>query len=110
MAKRAQPKDDVLQASVTPRAPLPSAAGASGDDGGKPPVPGVVLAAQPPALTRREKECLQLAARGMRRHDIAAMLGISFTTTSFHLLNAAKKLGAPDVATAIAWTSPGEVS
>lgn len=110
MAKRAQPKDDIPQASVTPHAPLPSASGASGGDGGKPPGPGVVLASQPVALTHREKECLQLAARGMRRRDIAAMLGMSFATTSMHLHNGAKKLGAPDVQTAIAWTSPGDVS
>ena len=110
MARRAQPKDGVPQASVTPHAPLPSVAGSSGGDGGSPPVPGVVLAPQPVALTRREKECLQLAARGMRRRDIAAMLGTSLATTSFYLHSAAKKLGVPDVQIAIAWTSPGEVS
>lgn len=95
---------------MTPHAPLPSAAGTGGGDGGRPPGPGVVLAPQPVALTRREKECLRLAARGMRRHDIAAMLGMSIATTSFHLHSAAKMLGAPDVQTAIAWTSPGDVS
>lgn len=110
MAKRTQPKDGVPQASVTPHAPLPSAAGTGGGDGGRQPVPGAVLAAQAPALTAREKECLQLAARGMRRRDIAAMLGTSLATTSCYLHSAAKKLGAPDVQTAIAWTSSGDVS
>jgi len=110
MARCAQPKDGVPQPSVTPHAPLPSAAGSSGGDGGRPPVPIAVPAVQPPALTHREKECLQLAARGMQLRDIAALLGASITTTSFHLHNAAKKLGAPDVPTAIAWTSPGDRS
>lgn len=110
MARRAQPKDGVPQASVTPHATLPSAAGTGGGDGGRPPLPGVVLAPQPTALTAREKQCLQLAARGMRRRDIAAMLGTSLATTSFYLHSAAKKLGAPDVQTAIALTSPGDVS
>jgi DNA-binding CsgD family transcriptional regulator len=112
MARHTQPKDGILQASVTPHARLPSAAGSSGGggDGGRSPVPIAVLAAQPPALTAREKECLQLAARGLRRRDIAAMLGTSLATTSRHLHHAAKKLGAPDVETAIAWTSPDKVS
>ncbi|MGN6151124.1 MAG: helix-turn-helix domain-containing protein [Lysobacteraceae bacterium] len=110
MARRTQPKDGAPRTSVTPHAPLPSAAGSSGGDGGRSPSPVIVLATQPPGLTHREKECLQLAARGVRRRDIAALLGISFATTSFHLHNAAKKLGAPDVQTAIAWTSPDDVS
>lgn len=110
MARRTHPKNDVPQASVTPHAPLPSAAGTGGGDGGRSPGPGVVLAPQPAALTAREKECLQLAARGMRRRDIAALLGTNLATTSMHLLNGAKKLGAPDVQTAIAWTSPGDAS
>ena len=110
MAKRTQPKDGALQAWVTPHAPLPSSAGSSGSDGGGPPVPVLFLEAQPCALTHREKECLRLAARGMGRWEIGALLGISHSTTTFHLLNAAKKLGVPDVQTAIERTSPDDVS
>ncbi|MGX9182137.1 LuxR family transcriptional regulator [Mesorhizobium sp. BHbdii] len=45
------------------------------------------------ALTRRELQCLQWAARGKSAWDIAHILGISQRTAAFHLDNAKKKLG-----------------
>lgn len=45
------------------------------------------------ALSRRELECLQWAARGKSAWDIGHILGISQRTAGFHLDNAKKKLG-----------------
>lgn len=43
-------------------------------------------------LTRREKECLQYAALGLRDIDIADRCGISLRTVTFHLVNIRTKL------------------
>lgn len=45
------------------------------------------------ALSRREIQCLQWAARGKSDWDIGRILGISQRTAAFHLDNAKKKLG-----------------
>lgn len=45
------------------------------------------------ALSRREIQCLQWAARGKSDWDIGHILGISQRTAAFHLDNAKKKLG-----------------
>ncbi|WFP65630.1 MULTISPECIES: LuxR family transcriptional regulator [unclassified Mesorhizobium] len=45
------------------------------------------------ALSRRETQCLQWAARGKSDWDIGRILGISQRTAAFHLDNAKKKLG-----------------
>lgn len=45
------------------------------------------------ALSRREIECLEWAARGKSAWDIGHILGISQRTATFHLDNAKKKLG-----------------
>ncbi len=55
---------------------------------------GAVQTADPPALTRREKECLTRLARGYRTAKIAADLRISAPTVEFHLKNARQKLNA----------------
>ena len=44
-------------------------------------------------LTRREQECLELTAKGIRIEMIAKSLGITERTCHFHLQNANKKLG-----------------
>lgn len=46
------------------------------------------------ALTSRELQCLQWAARGKSRTDIGQILGLSPRTIKFHLENARYKLGA----------------
>lgn len=45
------------------------------------------------ALSRREIQCLEWAARGKSAWDIGHILGISQRTAQFHLDNAKKKLG-----------------
>ena len=45
------------------------------------------------ALSRRERECLVLAARGKTAAEIGRTLEISERTVTFHLTNARKKLG-----------------
>jgi DNA-binding CsgD family transcriptional regulator len=45
------------------------------------------------ALSRRERECLVLAARGKTAAEIGKSLEISERTVTFHLTNARKKLG-----------------
>lgn len=46
-----------------------------------------------PPLTRRELECLELAARGMTSSDIGLKLGIAERTVNFHCSNLLLKLG-----------------
>lgn len=60
--------------------------------------------AGPPALTNREQECVLLAAKGLRDHEIAERLKISVRTVLFHLTNARSKLGAENRAQMIAQT------
>jgi DNA-binding CsgD family transcriptional regulator len=47
-----------------------------------------------PALSGRERECLQLASTGMTATEAADRLRISANTVIFHLKNARRKLGA----------------
>jgi DNA-binding CsgD family transcriptional regulator len=54
------------------------------------------------ALTPREFECLQWAAHGKTAWEIAAILGISRRTASFHLDNARAKLGVHSICQAVA--------
>lgn len=50
--------------------------------------------ASPDPLTRRETECLALAAHGLRDFEISARLDISRSTVRFHMRNVARKLHA----------------
>lgn len=50
--------------------------------------------AGPKSLSRREKECLTLLAKGMRTQRIAEQIAISPATVEFHFKNARRKLGA----------------
>ena len=45
-------------------------------------------------LTKRERDCLRLAAEGHSAQDIARMLRIAERTVVFHLNHAEEKLGA----------------
>lgn len=55
-----------------------------------------------PALTSREKECLQWAAVGKTSWEIAHILSVSERTIIFHIGNATKKLGATNRRQAVA--------
>ena len=55
-----------------------------------------------PPLTLREEEVLRLMAEGMRNKEIAAHLGISERTATFHVGNVLAKLGADGRVEAIA--------
>ena len=57
---------------------------------------------QLPALTRRERDCLALAARGMTTKDIAAVLGMSSRTVQLQFERIADKFGAANRREAIA--------
>jgi PAS domain S-box-containing protein len=57
---------------------------------------------QPPPLTRRELEVLQLAARGGSGREIARELGVSPATVKTHLGHIYEKLGVTDRAGAVA--------
>ena len=48
------------------------------------------------SLTRRERQVLELIARGMRNKEIAAALGITTDTTGAHVKNIYTKLGVHD--------------
>ena len=50
--------------------------------------------ASAPALTPRERECLQFVASGLRVAEIAHRLALSSKTVDLHLTNARKRLGA----------------
>jgi len=54
------------------------------------------------ALSPRENECLQLAAKGLSSRQIAAMLGIGERTVHFHISNLLSKLGVANRHEAIA--------
>jgi DNA-binding NarL/FixJ family response regulator len=53
-------------------------------------------------LTRREREVMELLARGLTTKQIAFRLGISPVTARRHLGSAAERLGAIDRRTAVA--------
>lgn len=55
-----------------------------------------------PPLTLREEEVLRLVADGLRNKEIAARLGISERTATFHVGNVLAKLGADGRVEAIA--------
>lgn len=54
------------------------------------------------ALSPRELECLEWAARGKSARDIGQILGITRRTTAFHLDNAKAKLGVRSICQAVA--------
>jgi LuxR family transcriptional activator of conjugal transfer of Ti plasmids len=54
------------------------------------------------SLTRREIDCLRLAALGRTVAETGQALGITGRTVEFHLKNAAQKLGAPSKVRAVA--------
>lgn len=47
-----------------------------------------------PALTARERECLQWLVAGKSSWDIAQILKVAEATVNFHMANVCKKLGA----------------
>lgn len=55
-----------------------------------------------PALTLRERDCLELAARGMTSADIGTKLCVAERTVNFHFANIKTKLGAMNRPEAIA--------
>lgn len=55
-----------------------------------------------PALTLRERDCLELAARGMTSADIGSKLCVAERTVNFHFSNIKTKLGAMNRPEAIA--------
>ena len=54
------------------------------------------------AMSPREFECLEWAARGKSAWEIGAILGISRRTAAFHLDNAKSKLGVKTISQAVA--------
>lgn len=84
-----------------PFMPVPASAGSDDGDGKGRPPPGLMPAKEPLPLTRREKECLSLAAHGMTARDIGPLLKISERTCMFHLQNATHKLGVHSLQAAI---------
>jgi LuxR family quorum-sensing transcriptional regulator LasR len=76
---------------------------------------GPVLASVAP-LSVRERQCLELAARGLTSSDIGDKLGITGRTANFHVSNVIKKTGvlnrkeAIAVAIARGWVQPHPVS
>jgi two-component system, NarL family, nitrate/nitrite response regulator NarL len=59
-------------------------------------------AAERPAITEREREILQLTARGASAKDVGARLGVSPGTVKSHLRHVYEKLGVSDRAAAVA--------
>ncbi|MGM3390059.1 LuxR family transcriptional regulator [Stutzerimonas stutzeri] len=57
---------------------------------------------RPRSLTRRERECLLWASRGKAQEEIAVILGLRPRTVRFHQENAMCKLGARNIAAAVA--------
>jgi len=54
------------------------------------------------SLSPREKECLELASRGLQNVEIAKVAGISTNTLKYHLKNAYDKLGVTNRTEAVA--------
>ncbi len=63
---------------------------------------GVAPLAQGAALSQRQRECLELAARGLTTEDIASRLSISVRTAQFHFDCIRTKLGAANRQEAVA--------
>jgi DNA-binding CsgD family transcriptional regulator len=67
-------------------------------------------------LSVRERQCLELAARGMTSNDIGDKLGITERTANFHVGNIIRKTGvlnrkeAIAVAIARGWVKPHPIS
>jgi DNA-binding NarL/FixJ family response regulator len=61
-------------------------------------IPGSVVVPKPPSLTRREKEVLELIARGQPNKQIASNLGVSIKTVEKHRQAVMDKLGIHDIA------------
>ena len=55
-----------------------------------------------PALTARERQCMEFVASGLSDAQIAERLGISWSTAHFHVERARRKLGARNRAHAVA--------
>ncbi len=62
----------------------------------------LVEGCRPRSLTRRERECLLWASRGKGQEEIALILGLRPRTVRFHQENAMCKLGARNIAAAVA--------
>ena len=61
------------------------------------------LMLRPDPLSIRERQCLELGARGMRSIDISIKLGITERTVNFHFNNLIRKMGALNRQEAVAW-------
>ncbi len=57
---------------------------------------------RPRSLTRRERECLLWASHGKGQEEIALILGLRVRTLRFHQENGMCKLGARNIAAAVA--------
>ena len=101
MKNRLQETDGEPIKKRLPFVPIPASAGSDGGDGKGSPPSGLMPAKEPLRLTRREKECLRLAAHGMTVRDIGQLLKISERTCIFHLQNAAHKFGVDNLQAAI---------
>jgi DNA-binding NarL/FixJ family response regulator len=103
MENRLQETDGEPIDKRLPVTPIAASAGSDGGDGkGRPPLGLMPAPAKEPLpLTRREKECLRLAAHGMMSRDIGQLLKISERTCICHLQNATHKLGVHNLQTAI---------
>jgi DNA-binding CsgD family transcriptional regulator len=53
-------------------------------------------------LTARERDVLELLARGLRQEQIAARLGIGAETVRTHIRNASERVGAATATQAVA--------
>lgn len=53
-------------------------------------------------LTRRERDVLELLARGLRQEQIASQLGIGAETVRSHVRNASDRLAAANATQAVA--------
>ncbi|MBQ3806344.1 MAG: response regulator transcription factor [Kiritimatiellae bacterium] len=60
------------------------------------------MRAQLKGLSPREKECLELASRGLQNVEIAQIAGVSLNTLKYHMKNAYEKLGVTNRTEAVA--------
>lgn len=110
MENRLQDTDGEPIDKRLPFMPTPASAGSDGGDGKGRPPPGFMPAKQALPLTRREQECLRLAAQGRTIQEIGQLLNISERTCIFHLQNATHKLGVHNLQAAIGEaSSPGPI-